>query len=120
MSEMKIAALLAKGVSGHADTFPAPDVLRAVTLDAAKGLGLDEEIGSIEPGKAADLIAIDLQQVETQPFYDLYTQLVYSTHRENIQNVWVAGRQLVKNRELTTVSKIELLHKASAWQEKLR
>jgi len=119
MGEMRAAALLAKAVSGDAAAVPAHTALRMATLNGAKALGLEAEIGSLEIGKSADITAIHLDELETQPLYDPISNVVYAAGRHQITDVWVAGRQLLKNRELTTLNTEELFQKAAAWREKL-
>ncbi|HQY29551.1 MAG TPA: TRZ/ATZ family hydrolase [Burkholderiaceae bacterium] len=100
LAEARTAALLAKGHSGNAEAWPAARTLRAMTLDAARALGMDDRIGSIEPGKQADLVAIDLSGAELAPVYDPVSQLIYGCGREHIQHVWVAGTHVVRKRQL--------------------
>ncbi len=117
--EMRSAALLAKAVANDASAVPAEDVLRMATLNGARALGLEQEIGSLEPGKAADLIAVDLSGIETEPVYHPVSQLVYATGRERVTDVWVAGKHVLKGRELTTLDTAAILDKARQWQHKL-
>jgi len=119
MGEMRAAALLAKAVSGDAAAVPAHAALRMATLNGAKALGLEAEIGSLEIGKSADIAAIRLDELETQPLYDPISNVVYAAGRHQVSDVWVAGRQLLKNRELTTLNTEEIFQKAAAWREKL-
>jgi len=119
IAEMHTAALLAKAVAQNASALPAESILRMATMNAAKALGLDSEIGSLEIGKSADITAIDLSGIENQPVYNPISQLVYSAGRENVSNVWVAGNHLLKNRELTTMDEKAILEKAAYWQEKI-
>ena len=119
IAEMRTAALLAKAVANNASAMPAEDVLRMATINAAKALGLDSEIGSLEIGKSADITAVDLSGIENQPVYDPVSQLIYSAGRENVSNVWVAGNHLLKDRELTTLDEKAILEKAAYWQEKI-
>jgi 5-methylthioadenosine/S-adenosylhomocysteine deaminase len=118
--EMRTAALLAKAVAKNASALPAEEILRMATINGAKALGLDSEIGSLEVGKAADIVAVDLGNIENQPVYNPISQLVYSAGRENVTDVWVAGNHLLKNRELTTLDKKSILAKAQQWQEKIK
>ncbi|HZH77531.1 MAG TPA: amidohydrolase family protein, partial [Archangium sp.] len=83
-------------------------------------LGWDHEIGSLEPGKAADLIAIDLESIETLPCHEPVAQLVYATPRSRVTHVWVNGRLLLDNRRLMTLDEEELLVRARRWQERLQ
>lgn len=119
LAEMHTAALLAKAVANNASALPAEDVLRMATINGAKALGLDSEIGSLEVGKSADIVAVDLGGIENQPVYCPVSQLIYSAGRENITNVWVAGNHLLKDKELTTLDEKSILQKAAYWQQKL-
>ena len=94
--EMRLAALLAKAVSGDAEAMPAHAALRAATLGGATALGLDARIGSIAPGKAADLAAVRLSGPELSPCYDPVSHLVYAAGRHNVSDVWIAGRRLLR------------------------
>jgi 5-methylthioadenosine/S-adenosylhomocysteine deaminase len=104
LAETRLAALLAKGRSHDARALPAHAALQAATLGGARALGLDRRIGSIEPGKEADLAAFDLGALETQPVYAPVAQLVYAAGREHATDVWVAGRRVVKGRQVLTES----------------
>ncbi len=119
LGEMRSAALLAKTVAGDASAIPAQQALRMATINGAKALGLDELIGSLEVGKAADIVAIDMGTLETQPLYHVISQLVYSTSRNQVRHVWVAGQQLLKDNILTTIDDNEVLKKSRAWREKI-
>lgn len=118
--EMRTAALVAKNVAHDASALPAALALRMATLNGAKALGLDNVTGSITPGKAADLTVINLGDVETQPVYHPISQLVYAAGRDKVTDVWVAGKHLLKDRQLTTLDEKELLAKARAWHEKMK
>ena len=117
--EMRHAALLAKVSSGDASVLPAADALRMATLNGASALGMAAQIGSIEVGKQADLCAIDLSTAETQPCFNPVSHLVYCAGRENISDVWVAGRARVEGGKLLYKSNSELLEIARTWQNKL-
>ena len=119
IGEMRTAALLAKTVADNASAAPAHEVLRMATINGAKALGLDNEIGSLEKGKSADIVAINMNTLETQPMYNVASQLVYSATRNQVSNVWVAGQQLLKDRVLTTIDDREILQKAATWQQKI-
>ena len=115
-SEMRTAALLGKGIAADATAVPAEQALCMATINAARSLGLDEDIGSLQPGKAADFIAVHLNEIETSPIYHPVSQLVYATGRDKVTDVWVAGKHLLKDRVLTTLDTEEILNKAEAWQ----
>ena len=117
--EMRLAALLAKAVSGDARALPAHRALAMATLDGARALHLDHAIGSIEPGKFADLTAVEFTAPDLLPCYDPIAQIVYAAGRENVSHVWVAGRLLLENRTLTTPLKNDLEKLAVLWQNRL-
>lgn len=118
-SEMRTAALLGKAVSQDATALPAHTVLRMATLNAARALGLGAETGSLEAGKWADITAVDLATLESQPVYHPVSQLVYACGRHQVTDVWVAGRHLLKERVLTGLDSDELLDNAARWQAHL-
>lgn len=118
--EMRTAALLAKGVSGDATSVSAAQALRMATLNGARALGLEDNIGSLQAGKAADMTAVHLGAIETQPLYDPVSQLVYATGRHQVTDVWVAGKRLLHERQLTTLDEQAILAKARQWRAKIR
>ncbi len=101
LGEARTAALLAKGTTGDAATWSAHRTLQAMTLDGARALGLADRIGSIEPGKQADLVAIGLDALETSPLFDPVSHLIYAAGREHVQEVWISGRHVVRKRQLS-------------------
>jgi 5-methylthioadenosine/S-adenosylhomocysteine deaminase len=119
LGEMRTAALLAKGVSGDASAVGAPQALEMATLNGARALGLDQRIGSLVPGKLADIIAIDLGGLEYQPAHDPHTQIVYAATREAVTDVFVGGRALLRKRELLTLDLDELQHLVASWQPRI-
>ncbi len=117
LSELRLAALLAKGAAEDASVLPAAAVLEAATRGGAQALGLRSRIGSIEAGKEADLAAFDLNLPETQPLYDVISHLVYSAGREQVSDVWVAGHRVVQGRQLVdSYAQPDLLPNVAAWQ----
>ena len=118
--EMRLAALLAKAQSGRADAIGAHRALRMATLGGAQALGLDELIGSITCGKAADLGAVDINAIGLTPCYDPVSLLVYSAGREYVSDVWVAGQIRVAEGHLLETSEIELINLAALWQNQIR
>lgn len=119
LGEMRTAALLAKAVASDARAVPAAVALRMATLNGAKALGLEDEIGSLEPGKSADLVALDLGELETQPLFDPISDIVYAASRHQVSDVWVAGRRLLNKRQLTTLDRDDIAARARAWRERL-
>ncbi|HSN22634.1 MAG TPA: TRZ/ATZ family hydrolase [Methylomicrobium sp.] len=117
--EMRTAALLAKIIAKDASALPAMTALKMATINGAKAIGIDREFGSLSIGKSADVIAVDLSALETQPLYCPISQIVYAASRRQVSDVWVAGKQLLKRGELTTIELPALTHKISQWQQRL-
>ena len=117
--EMRTAALLAKGVAGDASALPALQALQMATINGARALGIDDICGSLTVGKAADIVALKMDDLETQPLYHAVSQLVYATGRDKVSDVWVAGRHLLKERRLTTLDEAAILQSARQWRGKI-
>jgi 5-methylthioadenosine/S-adenosylhomocysteine deaminase len=115
LGEARLAALLGKAVADRADALPAHAALRAATLAGARALGLDDRIGSIEPGKEADLAAIALDRPELLPCYDPVSHLLYCAGREDVAYVWVKGRPVMRDRRLLQVEPKGLENLAFLW-----
>lgn len=120
LGEMRTGALLAKGVAGSARAVPAAQALRMATLNGAQALGLDHQIGSLVPGKSADMVAINLQTIETEPLYHPISQLVYAAGRRQVSDVWIAGRQVLQQGALVTLDEERLLRQTAEWRERIR
>jgi len=119
LGEMRAAALLGKAVSNDASALPAHEVLRMATLNGANALGLGEHTGSLVKGKWADITAVSLDTIESQPVYDPVSHLVYACGREQVTDVWVAGQHLLKERRLTTLDENDILERAREWQTRI-
>jgi len=119
LGEMRTAALLGKAVCNDASALPAHTVLQMATLNGAKALGIDEDVGSLLTGKWADIAAVRLDTLETQPVYDPVSQLVYASGREQVTDVWVAGQHLLKERRLTTLDGEDILERARDWKNRI-
>jgi 5-methylthioadenosine/S-adenosylhomocysteine deaminase len=119
IGEMHSATLLAKLASANPEALSAYDTIKLATLNGAKALGIDHLTGSLKAGKSADFIAINLDEIETLPLYHPTSQVVYAASRNQITDAWLAGRQLLKNRELMTLDEEELKHKAKRWSIKI-
>ena len=117
--EMRTAALLGKAVAADASAIPAMTALRMATINGAKALGLENKCGSLTIGKAADVIAIDLNHLEVQPLYCPVSQIVYAASRQQVTDVWVAGKRLLKQRQLTTIDVHQLRTRITEWQIRL-
>jgi 5-methylthioadenosine/S-adenosylhomocysteine deaminase len=118
--EARLASLVAKVAGDDAAALPAADVLRMATLGGATALGLEEHIGSLEPGKQADAIAVDLSGVSHAPCYDPVSHLVHVTGRDQVSDVWVAGERLLADGKLTRLDRGELASRARFWQDRLQ
>jgi 5-methylthioadenosine/S-adenosylhomocysteine deaminase len=119
MTEMRAAALLAKGTSGDAAAVPAAEALEMATIEGARAIGLDRDIGSIEAGKWADLAAVELASIETLPCYDPVSHLTYAAGREHVTHVWVAGEARVSDRALQHFDEADITAKAAWWRGKM-
>jgi len=118
-AEIRLAALLAKGITGDATALPAWQALEMATLGAARALGLDSKIGSLRPGKFADLAAVRLDDIETSPCYDPLSHLVYAAGREQVSHVWVNGKLVLDDRQLTTIDTQEVIATAAYWRARI-
>ena len=119
LGETRTAALLAKAVAGSATALDAHRALRMATLNGARALGIESDTGSIEIGKAADLVAFDLSGLAQQPVYDPVSQLIYATGRDCVKHRWVGGKQLLDDRRLTRLDEQQLCATARAWGERI-
>ncbi len=117
--ELRTAALLAKGLARDPTTLPAPTALRMATLHGARALGWDDEIGSLLPGKAADIIAVNLAHLSNQPVYDALSQVVYAACRDHVSDVWVAGRRLLADGVFTTLDQHAILRRTLEWGHRI-
>jgi 5-methylthioadenosine/S-adenosylhomocysteine deaminase len=119
LGDLRLAALLAKAQSNQATALNASAALEMATLAGAKALGMDKQIGSLVAGKFADVIAIDLDTIETHPLFDPVSQIVYAAGREQVSHVWVHGQCLMDNRQLLTLDQNKLIEKAQWWQKRI-
>ena len=117
--EMRTAALLAKAVAGDATALDAASALHAATLGGARALGLADRIGSIEIGKEADLICVQLGDIESLPLYQPISQLVYASGRHQVSDVWIAGKAMVCAGALVATDLPALRAKARRWGERI-
>jgi 5-methylthioadenosine/S-adenosylhomocysteine deaminase len=118
-AEMQTAALLAKHVAADAAAVPAAAALAMATINGARALGLDAEIGSLVAGKAADVICVDLGRLGLQPMLDPLTRLVYAASSRDVTDVWVAGEHLVTNSDLLRLDRDAIVAAADAWRGRL-
>jgi len=118
--EMRSAALLSKGVSMDASSCDAQQTIRMATINGAKALGLSDQIGSLEVGKKADMIAIDFSQLNSQPVYDPVAQLVYAANSMQVSHVWINGENKLCDYQLTDIDAVEIITKVQHWQSKIQ
>lgn len=119
LSELRFAALLAKGTTQRADAVPASEALQMGTIKAARLLGLDGQTGSIETGKWADLTCIDLNRLQSQPVYDPVSQIIYACRADQVTDVWVAGRQQLERGKLVGIDEDELIGRCMEWRNRI-
>lgn len=118
-AEMRLAALLAKA-GGDAASLPAAQALEMATINGARALGMEDRIGSIEPGKLADLVAVDFSAPEMQPCFDPLSHLVYVAGREQVSHTWVAGELRYQRGVHDSVDMEELKEITKLWQARLK
>jgi 5-methylthioadenosine/S-adenosylhomocysteine deaminase len=118
-AEMRTAALLAKANANDASAVSAGKALFMATLGGARALGLEHQIGTIESGKWADLACVDLGRLNSQPVYDVVSQLVYAVRSDQVSDVWVAGRHQLDNRRFTHIDTDQLLARGNEWRERI-
>ncbi|MEM2588098.1 MAG: amidohydrolase [Candidatus Bathyarchaeia archaeon] len=116
---MKFAALLHKGVNGNPTLLPAEVTLRMATVNGARALLWDNEIGSIEVGKKADIIIVNFRSPHLWPIYNEISHLVYAAKASDVETVIINGQIIMENREIKTVNVEEVMEKAKKAQEKL-
>jgi 5-methylthioadenosine/S-adenosylhomocysteine deaminase len=119
-AELRSAALLAKGLTGIATNVTAEQALAMGTINGARLMGREAELGSLEIGKLADVIAIDLSDPLSQPVYHPISQIVYSTSGEQISHVWISGKAKLTNRQFTDIDIQRVVAKAREWREKIQ
>jgi 5-methylthioadenosine/S-adenosylhomocysteine deaminase len=117
--ELKTAALLAKAVADDASVLDAHAALRMATISGAKALGWDDQIGSLEAGKSADMIAVEISSLSQKPLYNPASQLVYSNAGSHVTHSWVAGKALLRERSLVTLDEDNLIRRADAWRNQI-
>ena len=119
LGETRSAAILSKAVAQDAAGLDAFAALRAATLGSAKAMGFDHLIGSIQPGKQADLACVDLSALETQPLHHVVSQLVYATGRHQVTDAWIAGRHKLRDRQLVEMDEAGIVANARQWRSRI-
>jgi 5-methylthioadenosine/S-adenosylhomocysteine deaminase len=119
IGEMRTAALIAKAVAKDASALPALEAIKMATINGAKALNKEHQIGSIKVGKQADLISIDLNEIASAPVYDPISHIVYTATRNQVNHVWVAGKLQVENKQLCCMDEMQLIELAQNWAQKI-
>ncbi len=119
-AELRSAALLAKAVANDPTALNAHAALRMATINGARALGMEQLIGSLETGKQADITAVRIDTLCAQPLYDPPSSLVYTSSGSRVSDVWVTGKRLLNNRQLTTLDETEILAKAVQWGQAIK
>ncbi len=120
LGEMRSASLLAKGSSGDASAMNARQAIEMATMCGARALGLGDRIGSIESGKLADLVALDLSALNTQPLYDPVAQIVYAACSRQVSHVWIDGVLQLREFEFTRLDRDRIIADAAAWASRIK
>ncbi len=119
LGEMRSASFMSKGLEKDPTVLPAMEVLKMATINAARALDMAEIVGSLSIGKSADVVAVNLDSIESMPVYDPISQLIYACDRSQVSDVWVAGKQILTHRVLTTMEENQLRHIAGNWQARI-
>ncbi len=119
LNELNIALLINKGVNNQADFMNPAELIKMATLNGAKSIGMEGRLGSLEKGKCADLIAVNMSSLEMKPIYDPLSSLLYSGNRSMVSHVWIGGNMQMKERALINIDVDELLNGLGAWQQKI-
>lgn len=120
LGEARTAAFLAKGISEDPHALPVTDAIEMITINAARALGMENEIGSIEVGKQADFCALDFSGPESRPVHDVLSQIIYATNREQVSDVWIAGEHILQQRQLPRMDITDICTRADQWGERLQ
>jgi 5-methylthioadenosine/S-adenosylhomocysteine deaminase len=120
LGEMRSAALLAKGISGNARACTARQAIEMATINGARALGMGDQIGSIDVGKCADLIAVNLSALNTQPLYDPVAQIVYAASSRQVSHVWIDGVAQLRDYEFCHLDSHEIIARARSWAQKIK
>ncbi len=120
LGEARTAAFLAKGISENPHALPVADAIEMITINAARALGMENDIGSIEVGKQADFCALDFSGPESRPVHDVLSQIIYATNREQVSDVWIAGEHILQQRQLPRMDITDISTRADQWGERLQ
>ena len=119
LAEARSAAFLSKVTSGYPSSIKAEEALSMATINGARLMGLEEKIGSLEIGKCADMIAVDLSSISFQPIYNPISQLIYAANGQNVTHTWINGECLYEDKKFTRLNLLTLRRRVESWQGKL-
>ena len=119
LAEARSAAFLSKVTSGYPSSIKAEEALSMATINGARLMGLEEKIGSLEIGKCADMIAVDLSGISFQPIYNPISQLIYAANGQNVTHTWINGECLYEDKKFTRLNLLTLRRRVESWQGKL-
>ena len=117
--EMDLGAKLQKVTALDPQVLPAGQALEMATIGGARVLGMEKEIGSLEPGKRADMITVRLDRPNAVPLYDPISQMVYALKGDDVRDVMVNGRAVVRDARILTLNQAQILQKAEEYRERI-
>lgn len=115
--ELQLAAMVAKAVAEDPQALPAAAALEMATINAARAMGLDKDIGSLETGKYADIAAVNMDSLSTIPVNNVISHLAYAVQAHHVTDVWCGGSELLRNGELLTLDLPYIKQRANHWQQ---
>jgi 5-methylthioadenosine/S-adenosylhomocysteine deaminase len=119
LAESRSAALLAKGYAADPCVLNAFQALEMLTINAARALGKEHQLGSVEAGKLADLCAIRLDSLQTTPMYDVVSHLIYAASSQQVSHVWVGGRMLIQDKQFLYLDTGDIMDRANDWAKRI-
>lgn len=119
LAESRTAALLAKGYAADPCVLDAFQALEMLTINAARALGKEHRLGSVEAGKLADLCAIRLDSLQTTPMYDVVSHLIYAASSQQVSHVWVGGRMLMQDKQFLYMDTGDIMDRANYWATRI-
>jgi 5-methylthioadenosine/S-adenosylhomocysteine deaminase len=119
LAESRSAALLAKGYSADPCVLDAFQTLEMLTINAARALGKEQQLGSVEAGKQADLCAIRLDSLQTTPMYDVVSHLIYAASSQQVSHVWVNGQMLLQDMQFLYLDTGDIMDRANYWAKRI-
>jgi 5-methylthioadenosine/S-adenosylhomocysteine deaminase len=117
---LRLAATIHKGFTGRADTISTRQAMDMLTISGAKALGAADRLGSLETGKFADMVMVDIKRPHAVPLFDPMTHLVYSTNKSDVRHVFLGGEQVVKDGELTRLDIMETVDEVQSLTPKIK